>query len=226
MEPGVNKPPAMLAIWHDVRPDAVPDYLRWHTFEHLPERLALPGFQHALRLELESGPGQRFLCILDVENVERFASSAYLERLNAPTPWTRRLMPAYGKVHRALCQTLVRAGTGVSPYACCLRFNLAADAPAGDVPAPLRDTLDTLHKDMQIESMRLGIADTALSAQRTEESILRRKEDTGGFDYVLVIGGVEPVGFRTAATRLEHLLAGLSPDLAVSYYRFSYAASA
>jgi hypothetical protein len=40
---------AFLIIWHDVKPEAESDYLRWHTREHMPERLGIPGFEVRMR---------------------------------------------------------------------------------------------------------------------------------------------------------------------------------
>lgn len=34
---------AFLAIWNDIAPDAEAEFNRWHTTEHMPERLWTPG---------------------------------------------------------------------------------------------------------------------------------------------------------------------------------------
>ena len=33
-----------LAIWNDVAPVAEPEWLNWHTVEHIPERVGVTGF--------------------------------------------------------------------------------------------------------------------------------------------------------------------------------------
>ena len=35
---------AFLAMWHDIEPASWNDYMEWHTREHMPERLSIPGF--------------------------------------------------------------------------------------------------------------------------------------------------------------------------------------
>ena len=35
---------AFLAIWHDLLDDGKRDWEKWHTYEHMPERLRIPGF--------------------------------------------------------------------------------------------------------------------------------------------------------------------------------------
>ena len=35
---------AVLAFWHDVAPGGEAEFDQWHLREHIPERLAVPGF--------------------------------------------------------------------------------------------------------------------------------------------------------------------------------------
>jgi hypothetical protein len=34
----------VLAIWNGIAPEAEEDFVAWHVREHIPERVALPGF--------------------------------------------------------------------------------------------------------------------------------------------------------------------------------------
>ena len=52
---------------------------------------AIPGFLRGRRYSVV-GPGAQFLIICEVTDIEVFATPAYLERLNNPTDWTRRIM--------------------------------------------------------------------------------------------------------------------------------------
>jgi hypothetical protein len=38
-----------LAIRHDIRAEGEPEYNRWHTREHMPERLGIPGLEAGRR---------------------------------------------------------------------------------------------------------------------------------------------------------------------------------
>ena len=40
---------AVLAMWWDVSAEARPELEHWHAHEHVPERLAIPGFLRASR---------------------------------------------------------------------------------------------------------------------------------------------------------------------------------
>ena len=40
---------AFMIIWHDIRADSEREYHLWHTREHMPERLGVPGFLRGRR---------------------------------------------------------------------------------------------------------------------------------------------------------------------------------
>ena len=41
---------AFLALWNGIdRPEARAEYEAWHAFEHVPERVGLPGFEYGRR---------------------------------------------------------------------------------------------------------------------------------------------------------------------------------
>ena len=40
---------AAMVLWYDITPDAIAEHDDWHTHEHLPERVSIPGFVRALR---------------------------------------------------------------------------------------------------------------------------------------------------------------------------------
>ena len=42
---------AFLALWNDVASGREAEYERWHTFEHVPERVAVPGMRGARAIE-------------------------------------------------------------------------------------------------------------------------------------------------------------------------------
>src|SRR4051812_3312450 len=74
------------------RPDDTVDaFYTWHTLEHLPERIGLPGFERCRRYVSVSGSA-KFLVLHEVENIEVLASAVYLERLNNPTVQTREVV--------------------------------------------------------------------------------------------------------------------------------------
>ena len=80
---------AAMLLSFDVAPDAIDEHDDWHTHEHLPERLSIPGFVRGTRWVAPEGQ-PRYFVMYEVEELATLASAAYLERLNNPTPWTRK----------------------------------------------------------------------------------------------------------------------------------------
>jgi hypothetical protein len=113
----------ILAIWHDCVAGAEPDYESWYTSEHLVERLNVPGFLRGWRYEaVDADP--RFFTYYDTETVEVLSSPAYLERLDHPTPWTRRIMQsAFRLVSRTVCELTACSGALAGSHVVTLRWD-------------------------------------------------------------------------------------------------------
>lgn len=83
---------ALICAWMRVDLADHDAFLDFHTHEHLPERLALPGFLRGRRFQSLSAP-DTLLVLYEVESLAVLTSAAYVERLNNPTDWTKRCMP-------------------------------------------------------------------------------------------------------------------------------------
>ena len=102
---------AAVTIWCDVAPEIQEEFNHWHAHEHMPERLAIPGFRRGSRWVSEDG-GSYFI-LYEVEDEHVLTSAAYLERLNNPTPWSRRMMPHHRNMVRGLCRVEASAGAAL-----------------------------------------------------------------------------------------------------------------
>ena len=100
---------AFLAIWHDIAEGAHGEYIEWHTREHMPERVSIPGFNTGKRLHAPEAGRYVFGTIYAADNVEVFRSPAYLERLNNPTPWTSAVAPSFRNFLRVACDRVATA---------------------------------------------------------------------------------------------------------------------
>ena len=86
---------AALAMWWDVSAEARAELEHWHAHEHFPERLAIPGFLRASRwTAVDDGEG--FFVMYELQDHAVLGSAAYTARLNAPSPWSTRMMPRTG----------------------------------------------------------------------------------------------------------------------------------
>lgn len=116
---------AALLLAFDVAGEAVAEHDDWHTHEHLPERLAIPGFHRGTRwVALQGRP--RYFVLYEVEDLATLSSAAYRERLDHPTPWTTKMMPHYRGMHRGLCSVAGSAGSGSGHVGLLVRFRPVA----------------------------------------------------------------------------------------------------
>jgi hypothetical protein len=115
----------LLAIWNDVAPGRESDFEHWYQAEHLPERLAVPGFRLGRRWEALTGRPQHFCCYL-VDEPDVLSSAAYMDRLNNPTPWTRRVMSeAFQNMTRSACSLVASGGSARGAMCVVARFSEA-----------------------------------------------------------------------------------------------------
>ncbi len=120
---------AALAMWWDIAPEIRSDFEDWHAHEHFPERMGIPGFRRGTRwADAHGGEGMFVLYELDDHAV--LSSPAYVARLNAPTPWSTRLMPHHRHMVRSQCRVLDSSGGGIARHALTLRLSPAAGQEA------------------------------------------------------------------------------------------------
>lgn len=161
-----DKAPGILAIWNDVRAGREAEFEAWLQGEHLVERLAVPGFLFGRRYEAISGDAGYFVYYV-VETPDVLASPAYLERLNNPTPLTKRIMSeVFLNMNRTVCRRVFKRGPFSGAYAVTVRCN---DQPDIGV---LSGVADALVKDTRTATAEVWLAADA-GAPVSEEERLR-----------------------------------------------------
>jgi hypothetical protein len=131
---------AALAMWWDMAAEMRAEFEDWHSHEHFRERLAIRGFRRATRWRSADG-GDGVFQIYELDGHATLSSPAYLASLNAPTPWSTRMMPHHRHMVRSQCRVLESAGCGVARHALTVRLSPAAGAGDGE---PLRAALKAL----------------------------------------------------------------------------------
>lgn len=122
--------PGILAIWNDCLVGREAEFDAWFQGEHLLERLAVPGFLFGRRHQAISGSAGFFNFYL-VEQPAVLTSKPYLERLDNPTPMTRKIMSeVFLNMNRTLCHRTLRRGAFRGAYAVTVRFDTQPDEAA------------------------------------------------------------------------------------------------
>jgi hypothetical protein len=87
------------------------EFNAWYDEEHLAERLAIPGFRSATRWVADVPPGQgKYLATYELDSPAVLSSSAYLERFNHQTPWSRRCLGKAVVFKRWACEQVEPGG--------------------------------------------------------------------------------------------------------------------
>ena len=158
-----------LAIWHDIEDSAMDLYESWLVGEHIPERLALPGFLEARRYESVMG-SPRYFIAYSVATPEALASPEYLARLASPTSMTREVFKGFRNMMRTACalayQTPHRGlgGAVVTAY---------AQAPAAMSEAALLQQAVALERDPRVVGVQVWRAAKGAAGAPSSEAKLR-----------------------------------------------------
>jgi hypothetical protein len=177
-----------MAIWHDIAAGCERDYNEWHSKEHMLERVGVPGFRRGQRGEAIWG-GPRFLNLYEVEDVTTLTSQPYLDRLNHPTPWSRKAMGYFRNNNRTLCRVVASIGNGICGH--LLTIQLAAAQGRGDALGRwLAETMPALALRPGVLGAHYLEGDQAASRTETEEKRLRAGSDAIA-DRVVLVGGYD-----------------------------------
>jgi len=212
---------AVLALWNGFEADRLQEYDLWHTREHVPERLGVPGMLSARRYERIEGALPQFLTLYDLETLDVLTSAAYRRLLDNPTEWSRSMRPSFRGFMRLCCERTASAGGGLGGWLMATvvdeRANVDADAA--------RDWLMRLLDEHAV---------VAAHILRTDPAVPDVPFSAGGaaLDFpragAILIESYSLEALAESRSRIEAALADLgAPDAGrnVTLYRLAYALS-
>ena len=185
-----------LLIWHDPAPEVESDYNEWHSKEHMFERVGVPGFRRGQRAVAISG-APKYFNFYEVDDLATLTSKAYLDRLNDPTPWTRRVAPNVHNNSRTLCRVTAGLGAGGVPAF----WTMILLSPAPDRADALRawladEALPHVVERPGILSAHLVEGERSTSGADTVEKRLRSAANEL-VDWVILVGGYDSDALAT-----------------------------
>jgi hypothetical protein len=213
----------ILAIWHDLDPAGEIDFREWHTRQHMPERLSVPGFLRGCRyIAVQGAP--RLFNFYQTETPETLTSAPYVERLNNPTDWTRRVVPYFRNINRSAGRVLASLGAGEGGAIATLRLN-PRDTERERFGNWLQEEgLQLTHDQPAIVAVHLWSADPAASLIETTES-RSRVGGTAVADWTVAIEGNDAEFVAAAADWLQQQPAfsgALQSPAEVGIYRLQH----
>ena len=170
-----------LFFWHDIAEGGNDDYEHWHSFQHMPERLHVPGFRRGRRYLNTKAHGPKWVIWYEVDAPAVLTSPPYLERLNNPTPWTLQAVSNFKNTSRTICTVAETRGHGVGELIATIRLG-----GAEKLKRYLADLFAELVERPGITGVHLLIGDGSASDVDNAEKHLRDQPDTFA-DWVILI---------------------------------------
>jgi hypothetical protein len=217
---------AAIAMWWNIAPEHREEFEHWHSHEHFPERLGIPGFLRGSRWSSADG-GEGFFIMYELDRYETLSSDGYLSRLNQPTPWSTKMMPHHRDMVRSQCRVTCSVGGGTGRYALTLRVS-----PAEGREDALRAYFARVAQEFAAApggvACHLLRTETPKIAATTEQQIRGGKDAVA--DWIVVASGYDITaleslqGGKLATSAIE--AAGARPGAIAGLYRLSYTAVA
>lgn len=215
---------ACLAMWWDMAPEMRAEFEHWHSHEHFPERLGIPGFLRASRFTSAIG-GEGIFVLYELESHGVVSSPAYLASLNGPSPWSTKLMPHHRHMVRTQCHVLESRGAVVARQALTLRLS-PADGRAAELQAALAARMADWVGQPGLAGAHLLRHQTPAIAQTTEQKI--RGGDQAA-DWVLVVCAYDAAALdalaQTALSEAALLQLGARPGPVCGRFALSLSAT-
>lgn len=212
----------VVVIWHDIAPEGIDDFYAWHTHEHMPERVGIPGFTRGRRYIAEQG-GPKHFNFYEAASVETLGGQDYLTRLNNPTPWTLRAAGYFRNVARSVQRVRHSAGPGIGGH--MMTLQLETDDPDGFVGALATGILAPLESVLGITGVHLCQTDEKVSAILTSEKAAR-DGGTAMPGWTLMVEGISAKILNTARDNVFTDAAlrdcGASAEPVAALYRLDY----
>lgn len=198
---------AFLALWNSISsPQLQPEYECWHSIEHVPERVGLPGFIEARRYRSHDGPPAqppRYFTCYWLASLDALATVAYREVFTHPTTWSARMRSELREFQRLPCT--LSGAFGQSTAAQLATLHLSGDAAR--FGAVVTAQLEQLAHQARIVCAHWGTAVASEDFPIANRSGTVRSADTGT-DFVVMLQGTN----RTTLGEItQQLLKNLEP---------------
>ena len=198
----------LLVIWNDIEAGHEAEFREWHTREHMPERLAIPGFLHGRRLFSPTAT-PRWLTLYETASPDVLRSPAYLERLDAPSAWTRAVLPSFRDTARMPGRVTNVGGIKRGDEVVVFTSRTSIGASAEEID----EEIERIVGIDGVLGASLSQSDAPQAERPSAEEVLR-VGNVGPPEAVLLLECAE----RLDATPLCGLVSGIFPDcLGVNY---------
>ena len=206
----------ILSVWNDIAPEMEAFYERWYMSEHFPERLGVPGFLRGRRY-VAIDADRKYFTFYDLADSQVLFSAPYLARMNAPTPWTQKVMTAWSGMFRTACERIARTGSGngghsVGGFVMVARWETPVTLP-GSLAGEIHEKL----ADPAVVAVDLWRANAQQNASTVEARTRPAPDRT--IAGALIVETTAAASVTAAKAALPRLLGSLAAPAAIGLYQ-------
>jgi len=209
-------------MWWDMATEHRVEFEDWHSHEHFPERMSIPGFLRGSRWASSAGD-ERFFVMYELDVYETLTSPQYLARLNDPTPWSTKMMPRHRNMVRSQCRVMESFGGGIAKSIVTARVS-PKPGEADTLRDWLTDVLASVAGGPGITGGHLLQTQTP-NVDATQEQKIRGGADAIA-DWIVLVNGYDAQALANVmSTRISSAslaAAGTAPGALTSLYNLSY----
>lgn len=129
-------------------PELEDEFNEWYDEEHIPQRLALPGFGRALRYRETEGE-RRYLAVYEIDDMAVLSTPEYQRLKQEPGERTARMLASVSGFTRYLCDHVSTEGVESTPHR---YLSVVAFAVPEAEHAVVDDWYETEHSEMLLRA--------------------------------------------------------------------------
>lgn len=183
---------AFLALWNDFDPARDDEYNRWHTFEHVPERVGIEGVLSGRRYIARERSDQRYFTLYELTDLAALDGASYMDVVEHPTAWTLSMRASFRNFLRRPCTTEFSVGQGHGAALGAHRFCLSQAAD----PKIWESVLGPLVAKAAAVAIHVGRVDLEAKFPLHNAS----SAAVAGFPYVMLVEGTDRAQLEAAAS--------------------------
>lgn len=210
----------VVAIWNGISEEGRCEFYEWHIREHMPERAGIPGFCRGRRYRaIDSETHPEFFTLYEADTFEVVRGQDYTNRLNSPTPWTKKATAHFTNTSRGLARVISSAGPGSGGALATIRFRVSEGKDSA-ARASLSDLVTSISRLPLVTGAHLCLADDDASGVKTAES-KGRTDYTSPPNWFVLIEACTAEALEEPVRRLSQT--SLIEGSEVGRYAFEYA---
>jgi hypothetical protein len=213
---------AFLAVWNDVPAELEEEFNVWYMREHMPERVAVPGFLGGRRYIAWERSFHRYFALYPTRTLLVLNGPDYLARLNAPSPWTQKMFPRLLNYVRGACRIVASRSEGVGGFIATIRLSLSEPDRGLETSASMAAAAE-IHGLDGVTGVHIGVVDPEVTGAPSAERQLRTAESS--FDAVVLVETTSRHRAEEAMPTIEETLTALpnmAPSRASAIYGLSH----